>query len=183
MQKYLPIYVYGFITALVGVFLILPNNNLFLTVKYTLGISLILGAIFAFITAFTRQRKHVQFAYHEMHAMVMLTYGLSVILFCTSTKELISFTVFLFIFYAFSEIIFSSWLFNLHQKVVIQIAVIRALLGLVIGFGTIIALNFTEFTFQIFGVLFIMVGINIMLYIPVMKAQPFNIDQSQEKTF
>lgn len=178
MLKYLPIYIYGFITTLVGIFLILPNNNLFLTVKYTLGISLILGAIFAFITAFTRQRKHVQFAYHEMHALVMLTYSLSIILFCTSPKELISFTVFLFIFYAFSEIIFSTWLFNLHQKAIVQIAVIRALLGLVIGFGTIAALNFTDFTLQIFGVLFIMVGINIMLYLPVMKTQALDNKQS-----
>jgi hypothetical protein len=179
MQKHLPIYVYGFITVLVGIFLIIPNNHLFLTVKHTLGISLILGAIFAFISAFARQRKHVQFAYHEMHALVMLTYGLSIVLFCTSSKELISFTVFLFVFYAFSEIIFSSWIFNLHRKAVIQIAVIRALLGLAIGFGTIIALNYTAFTLQIFGALFIMVGINIMLYIPVMKAQPQDKIQSQ----
>lgn len=174
MQKYLPIYIYGFITTLVGLFLILSNNNLFLTVKYTLGISLILGAIFAFISAFARQRKQVQFAYHEMHALIMLTYGLSIILFCASSKELISFTVFLFVFYAFLEIIFSSWLFNLKQKVLIQIAVIRALLGLIIGFGTIIALNYTAFTLQIFGVLFIMVGIHIMLYVPVMKAHAFD---------
>jgi hypothetical protein len=131
---------------------------------------LIVGAIFAFITAFSRQRQEVQFAYHEMHALAMLVYGISLILLCNSTEKLISFTAFLFIFYALSEIIFCNWLFNLAQKVVFKIVAIRALLGLLIGIGTVVAMNYTEFTIQIFGAMFILVGINIILYVPVMKA-------------
>jgi hypothetical protein len=131
---------------------------------------LIVGAIFAFITAFSRQRQQVQFAYHEMHALAMLAYGISLILLCNSSEKLIAFTSFLFIFYAFSEIIFCNWLFNLAQKVVFKILAIRALLGLLIGIGTVVAMNYTEFTIQIFGAMFILVGINIILYVPVMKA-------------
>jgi uncharacterized membrane protein HdeD (DUF308 family) len=170
MKKHLPIYLYGSIIILVGVFLLFSENSSFKIIKITLGISLIVGAIFAFITAFSRQRQEVQFAYHEMHALAMLVYGISLILLCNSTEKLISFTAFLFIFYAFSEIIFCNWLFNLAQKVVFKIVAIRALLGLIIGIGTVVAMNYTEFTIQIFGAMFILVGINIILYVPVMKA-------------
>jgi uncharacterized membrane protein HdeD (DUF308 family) len=170
MKKHLPIYLYGSIIILVGVFLLFSENSSFQTIKITLGISLIVGAIFAFITAFSRQRQQVQFAYHEMHALAMLAYGISLILLCNSSEKLIAFTSFLFIFYAFSEIIFCNWLFNLAQKVVFKILAIRALLGLLIGIGTVVAMNYTEFTIQIFGAMFILVGINIILYVPVMKA-------------
>jgi uncharacterized membrane protein HdeD (DUF308 family) len=170
MKKHLPIYLYGSIIILVGVFLLFSENSSFQIIKITLGISLIVGAIFAFITAFSRQRQEVQFAYHEMHALAMLVYGISLILLCNSTEKLISFTAFLFIFYALSEIIFCNWLFNLAQKVVFKIVAIRALLGLLIGIGTVVAMNYTEFTIQIFGAMFILVGINIILYVPVMKA-------------
>jgi uncharacterized membrane protein HdeD (DUF308 family) len=170
MKKYLPIYLYGSIIILVGIFLLFSENSSFQIIKITLGISLIVGAIFAFITAFSRQRQQVQFAYHEMHALAMLVYGISLILLCNSSEKLIVFTSFLFIFYAFSEIIFCNWLFNLAQKVVFKILAIRALLGFLIGIGTVVAMNYTEFTIQIFGAMFILVGINIILYFPVMKA-------------
>lgn len=170
MKKHLPIYVYGSIIILVGIFLLFPENTSFQIIKTTIGISLIVGAIFAFITAFSRQRKQVQFAYHEMHALVMLVYGISLLLLCDSTDKLIAFTAFLFVFYAFSEIIFCNWLFNLAQKVVFKIVALRALFGLAIGIGTVVAINNSEITLQLFGLLFIMVGINIILYIPVMKA-------------
>lgn len=170
MKKHLPIYLYGSIIILMGVFLLFLENSSFHITKITLGISLIVGAIFAFITAFSRQRQQVQFAYHEMHALAMLVYGISLILLCNSIEKLIAFTAFLFIFYAFSEIIFCNWLFNLAQKVVFRIIAIRALLGLTIGIGTVVAMNYTEFTIQIFGAMFILVGINIILYVPVMKA-------------
>jgi uncharacterized membrane protein HdeD (DUF308 family) len=169
MKKYIPIYLYGSIIILVGVFLLFSNKFSFDFIRITLGISLIVGAIFAFITAFSRQRKQVQFAYHEMHALAMLVYSIVVILFCNTSERLESVTAFLFIFYAFSEIIFCNWLFNLAQKVVFKIVVIRSLLGLAIGIGTVVAISYSEIALQIFGLLFIMVGINIILYVPVMK--------------
>ncbi len=75
----------------------------------------------------------------------------------------------MFIFYAFSEIIFCNWLFNLGRKVLYSIVIVRFLLGLLIGIGTVVAMYQTEHTLQIFGVLFLMVGLNVLLYVPVMK--------------
>lgn len=174
MKKYLPIYTYGALIILSGIFLLFSQNTNFNVGKLTLGIPLTVGAIFAFIAALSRQRKQVQFAYHEMHALTMLVYGISILLFCNTFDKIISFSSFLFIFYAFSEIIFCIWIFNLAQKVVFKIVFVRLLLGLVIGIGTVAAMSFAEFTLEIFGVLLMMVGINVMLYVPVMKERQIN---------
>ena len=170
MNKSLPIYLYGSIKIFIGIFLLFSENITFNIIKFSLGIALIIGAIFAIISAFNRQRKQVQFAYHEMHAFAMLIYGVSLFLFCNSSEKLILFTAFLLVFYSFSEITFCVWLFNLGQKVVFKIVVIRTLLGLLIGAGTITAMYYSEYTLQIFGVMFFLVGINIIFYVPIMKA-------------
>lgn len=169
MNKFIPVYAYGVLLVFSGVFLILSAAYTFGMVKWTLGVTISLGAVVAFIAAFTRKRSQVQFAYHEMHALAMLVYGLTVLLYCKSFDELISVSVFLFFFYAFSEIIFCNWLFNLAKKVVIRIVVVRLFLGLAVGVGTIVALNDKEYSIQLFGLLFLMVVVNIMLYVPVMK--------------
>lgn len=171
MKKYLPIYVYGSLIILAGVFLLMSENRSFQMIKMTLGTSLIVGAIFAFVTAFVRQRQEVQFAYHQLHALAMLVYGISLVLLCNSTEKLILFTAFLFVFYAVSEILFFNWLFNLAQKVVFKIVAVRALLGLVIGVGTVVSMNYAAFSVQLLGAMFILVGVNILLYVPVMKAK------------
>jgi uncharacterized membrane protein HdeD (DUF308 family) len=176
MKKYIPIYVYGTIIILSGVILLFSDISNFNGIKYTLGITLTLGAIFAFLAALSRQRKQVQFAYHEMHALTMLVYGISVLAFCNTFDMLVSLTSFLFIFYAFSEIIFCTWLFNLNGKASYKIILVRLLVGLAIGMGTVVGMTLTAYTLEIFGVLFMMVGINIILYVPVMKR-----DQIDEK--
>ena len=178
MNKYIPIYLYGTVTILEGIFLLFSNDGAFNVIKLSLGISLSIGALLAFIAAFARQKHHVQFTYHELHALAMLAYGIAILAFCDTPEKLISFTAFLFIFYAFSEIIFCTWLFNLKQRVVSKIVFIRLLLGLVVGIGTIFAMNYSDFSIEIFGALFVMVGINILLYAPVMKANSFT-DVSQ----
>ncbi len=183
MNKYLPIYLYGAIVILEGTFLLFSEYSTFNIIKLSLGISLTIGAALAFMAAFSRQRKHVQFAYHEMHALAMLVYGISILVFCNTFEKLISFTAFLFIFYTFSEIIFCNWLFNLGQKVVYKIIIVRLLLGLAIGVGTVAAMNFSTFTLESFGILFIMVGINIMFYVPVMKGREFSEIQYAENEY
>lgn len=174
MNKYIPIYLYGAIIILEGIFLMLSKTSAINIIQPTLGITLTIGGILAFIAAFSRQRKQVQFAYHEMHALAMMVYGVSILLFCDTYDKIIFLTSFLFIFYAFSEIIFCIWLFNLAQKVSFKILIVRVLLGFAIGIGTVFAMNYSDFTLEIFGVLFIMVGTNIILYVPVMKEDQFH---------
>lgn len=164
-----PIYIYGTLIILAGVFLIFSKNLKFDFIKIILGSTLSASAIVAFISALVRPRKQIQFAYHEMHALAMLVYGVSILFIGTTIEILVSFTSFLFIFYTISEIIFCNWLFNLSQKVIFKIVFIRLLLGLIVGAGIILVMNFHEYTLEIFGSLFMLVGINILLYVPIIK--------------
>ncbi|MFT6826982.1 MAG: uncharacterized membrane protein HdeD (DUF308 family) [Roseivirga sp.] len=174
MKKYLSIYLYGAIIIFAGVFLLFSEYTSFDTLKLTIGISLTIAAIFSSISALSSRKSHVEFAYHEMHALAMLVYGVSVLLFCKTLETLTSLTAFLFIFYSFSEFIFCLRLFDLGKKVVLKIIIVRLVLGLAIGVGTIVAMNVSEFTLEGFGILFIMVGLNIMLYAPIMKNNKLN---------
>ncbi len=169
MKKYLPIYLYGYLTILEGIFLLFTEQSPFQMIRLTLGIALTIGAGLAFMAAYTSRQKQVQFAYHEIHALTMLVYGVSVLLFGNSMERLTSYTAFLLFFYSFSEIIFCSWIFNLEQLVVLKILIVRILLGLATGVGTIIAMSVPKHTLEIFGILFILVGINFILYVPIMK--------------
>ncbi|MES2779985.1 MAG: hypothetical protein V4651_08840 [Bacteroidota bacterium] len=173
MNKSIPLYVYGTIIILEGIFFFCSLNYTFHTIKFTLGFGLLMGAIFAFLTALTRQRRQVQFAYHEMHALAMMAYGISVLMVCTSLEMVLHATAYLFFFSAFSEIIFCSWLFNLGQTVAYKILFVRITLGLLTGLGTVISMNYTDtnipLSIAVFSVLFILVGLNVILYVPVMK--------------
>lgn len=181
MKKLVPIYLYGAIIILEGFFLLFSKQTDFNIIHLSLGVSLTIGAALAFVAALSRGRKQIQFAYHEMHALAMLVYGISVLLFCNTFESLVSLTSFLFIFYSVSEIIFCNWLFNLGQKTINKIIIVRVLLGLAVGIGTVIAMNHSAFTLECFGVLFIMVGINIMLYVPVMKGKELSDLPSESK--
>jgi uncharacterized membrane protein HdeD (DUF308 family) len=169
MNKYISIYLYGAITIFAGVFLLFSENSTFHSLKMTLGISLTIGAVFSFLSALLSRRKQVEFAYHEMHALAMIVYGLSVLMFCNTLETLTSLTAFLFFFYAFSEIVFCVRLFDLKSKIVYKIAIIRLLLGVAIGVGTALVMNDSKFNLEYFGILFTLVGVNILLYAPVLK--------------
>ncbi len=169
VQKYLPLYTYGALIILSGIFLIYLESSPFIGMQWALGITLSIASVFAFYTALSRQRKQVQFAYHEMHALAMLVYGISILVFCNTSEKFIFISSFLFIFYAFSEIIFCNWLFNLAQKVKYPIVILRLLFGLAIGIGAVLSMHYSKITLEIFGVLFILIGLNILLYVPIMK--------------
>ena len=169
MNKHIPLYIYGSTIIFSGFFLLFSDNSMFDVIKFNMGIAFIFGAFFAFLTALSRQRKQVQFAYHEMHAVAMIVYAIAVLFFCNSLETMISYTTFLLFFYTFSEIIFCYWLFNLLEKVVFKVLAIRFLLGFAVGIGTIAAMNYTEYALHIFGVVFILVGINVLYYVPAMK--------------
>jgi len=173
MRKNLPLYTYGAILILEGVFLLLSKNSEFQTIKYTMGITLIIGSIFAILTALSRKREQASFQYHEMHALAMLVYGVSVLLFANTLETLTNFSIFLFFFYAFSEIIFCLWIFHLENKVDYKIVLVRVSLGLLVGVGTIVIKHYYNINDAIalpgYGILFIIIGINILLYIPIME--------------
>lgn len=173
-QKNSNIYLYGAIIVLVGIFLLFSGDSTFQDIKFTLGISLIFGAILGFLAALSRKRTQVAFSYHEIHALVMVVYGISILVFITSMESLIILSGFLFFFYAFSEIIFCVWLFNLKSKVDYRIVLLRVFLGVLVGVGTIVIKHYYNLNDTIalpgYGILFIIIGTNIFLYVPIMKS-------------
>ena len=89
-----------------GVVLFFTENSNFEQTKTIIGFGLIIGALLAIISAISSHNKQVQFTYHEMHALTMLVYGVTILVFVKSLENLISLSIFLFVFYTFSEIIF-----------------------------------------------------------------------------
>ena len=179
MKKNLPLYLYGSMIIIAGIFLLFSQYYTFQIIRYTLGSALTAGAVFAFLTAFLRQRKHTEFAYHEMHAMTMMFYGFSVLLFANTLETLTYFSTFLFFFYTFSEITFCTWLLNLKGRVNFKILLIRLVLGLVAGAGTVVIVYYPRsgaINLEGFGVLFITIGINILLYVPIIKMKESNVN-------
>jgi hypothetical protein len=156
-----------------GALLLFSTRFNFLDLKNLLGAGITIGSVLAFVTALSRPGKPIQFAYHEMHGLIMLFFGLTVLVFCKNAETLLYCTSFLFMFYAFSEIIFCSWLLKLGQRVVYKIVNIRTLLGILSGFSAVLALSYSEtnmnLALMICGSIFVCIGLNVMLYIPVMK--------------
>lgn len=175
MKNNLPLYLYGSLIIVVGIFLVLLpyTQSAFLSVKLVTGVVLIIGAFLAFLTALKRKREQVQFAYHEIHALAMAAYGVAILLFCNSLEQLILLSGLLFFYYAFSEIIFCIWLFDLGKKVFYKILFVRLILGLAIGVGTVGIMYFNTTSSSVklagFGFLFMIVGVNILLYVPILK--------------
>ncbi len=186
MKKNLPLYVYGAVIIFAGVFLLYSKQFTFQTIKLTLGISLIIGAILAFLKALSRKRKQVEFSYHEINALSMMVYGFLILLLANNIEKLLYFSTFLMFFYAFSEIIFCNWLFNLRKKVIYKIIILRIILALIVGVGTILIMYYNtalnNLAIEGFGILFIIIGLNILLYIPVINNNEIEIiDKTSNK--
>lgn len=178
MKNYTLIYIYGAIIILEGIFLLFSRHYTFQTIKLTLGVSLIIAAVLAFLKVLSRQNKRIEFSYHEIHSLSMLIYGLAVLLFANSLETLVFISVFLFFFYTFSEISFCIWVFNLGKALAYKIVLVRVFLGLIVGLGAVVILHYFNLkeamALEGFGALFIIIGINILLYVPIMKRKDLN---------
>ncbi len=166
---------HGLLIVASGILTIVFQNESYTFIKYMLFGSLLISAIFGFIAMAKRTKQQVQFAYHELHTLTIVIYAFALLLFGNSFERLTYFTAFLFIFYAFSEIIFCFWLLNIHGRVNLKTLITRFLLGLICGLGTVTVLSYPEWKENLkligYGVIFIIIGINIILHKPIMKRE------------
>ena len=174
MNKLIPIYIYGIVIILQGIFILLFQQLDFEFIKWNLGVSSILASLLALTAAFYCREKQVQLAYHELHSFMMLIYGIVLLFFCNSLDRLIFSSIILFLFYSISEIVFCNWLFNLSSKLGFKVLFVRLIIGLFTGMGAVWALALSEQPMLILGALFMLVGVNIVMYVPIVKANYLN---------
>jgi|UPI00047A274B hypothetical protein len=73
---------------------------------------------------------------------------------------------------------FCNWLFNLENKVQFKILFIRLFLGLTVGIGTVVLMNYfildKTIVMEGYGILLAAIDFNVLLYVPIMKSKvPF----------
>ncbi len=171
MSKETSLRLQGILFISTGILAIVFSNASFVFLKYLLIGLLTPAAILGTMTAVKRIKQHVQFIYQEIHTFSIITYVIALLLFCNSFERLISFTAFLFLFYAFSEIVFCNWLFNLEGKANLKVLLVRVLSGLFIGVAVIAILSYSGLNQNLklvgYGIIFIITGINTFLYKPI----------------
>lgn len=173
MNKQQTLYLYGFLVILTGILIIGLRAESIHLLKCVMACCLIPAALLAFGTALKSKNSRVQFAYHELHALALVVYAGLMLTYCEDFECFIYLTTFFFVFYTFSEMVFAAWLFNLNPVLVYQIALTRILFGFVIGIGAIAILYHPDLTqserLMGYGIIFIILGINILFYKRVMK--------------
>jgi peptidoglycan/LPS O-acetylase OafA/YrhL len=173
MTKQLSLYLYGSLIIIAGLLLFILQSEPLRVIQYTTAGCILLAAIFAFITALKRNGKQVQFAYHEIHGLALLGYFVALFFFCHNVERFTYITAHFFVFYAFSEIIFAIWLFNLKKQISSKILILRLVLAFFIGISTMAILNYSEANpitnLICIGGIFVIIGVNILLYQPIMQ--------------
>jgi hypothetical protein len=167
-----PVYLYGYAIIFAGLSLAFIDDSNFQWIKTIVGILTLSGSAVAFLAAVSRHKRHVEFVYHEIHALSMMFYSISLLFFCDQPRDLTFNTSFLLFFYAFSEIIFCNLLYNLSQRVVSRIIGVRLTIALIVGIGAVVANSFKDSSFQVFALLFVLIGVNVIFYVPVLKYGP-----------
>jgi hypothetical protein len=175
MSKNVSLYLQGLFVVMTGILIIVFQNESHDFLKNLISSCILISVAFGLNTSMRRVKRQVQFAYQEIHTLSFMIYAIALFLFCGSYESLSYFTAFLFIFYAFSEIIFCFWLFNLHGKVNIKVLIRSILLALVSGIGTVTVISYPALTPSVklmgYGIIFIIIGLNLLLYKPIMKRE------------
>lgn len=185
MSRKLSLFLSGIFIMIPGILLIVLHQASFETIRYVLLAFLAPSAILGVITAVKRYREHVQFVYQEIHTWGLLIYVIAIAVFCISFESLNKYSVFLFMYYAVSEIIFCSLLFNLKGKVILNTLILRIAFSFIIGIGTTIIVSTQEIlqTTKLmgYGIVFILMGINALLYQPIMNQERLPISDTSAR--
>jgi hypothetical protein len=173
MNKKLFLYLQGSLLLLAGIMLVFLQNQPYDSVNSLLLICLIPSAFFGLIAAIKSFRLKIQFFYQEIHTLSLTVFAITLFLFARDFEWLNDITTFFIMFYTFSEITFCNWLFNLPDRIDSKILIVRISLALFCGIGAVVIYSYSAINQNLklvgFGVIFIAIGINILLFKPVIK--------------
>lgn len=171
-KEIVPVYLYSYAIMFAGLSLAFITETNFHWIKPIVGILTLIGSAIAFFTAISRHKRRVEFVYHEIHALSFLIFGNSLLFLCDNMKDLSLIISYLLFIYAFSEIVFCNLLYNLGQRAVIRTVGIRLTIAIIVGVGAVAAISFRESSFLIFAFLLVLIGVNVIFYVPILKYGP-----------
>lgn len=172
MTKYQSLLIYGSLVIMAGIVLIICHQQFTVGMQYTIAALMLLSAVFAYITSTKNKNKLVRFRYHELHALSFMIYSILMLWYIGSNYS-VFITSYFMMYYGISEMIFCIWLFNLKTFVNFTILIIRLVMGLVIYVSAVmiqmIAKSNQSKELIGYGFVFILIGIHILLYRPVIQ--------------
>ncbi len=176
MSKYNALYIYAILLIISGFVLIGLVESSYKLLSETFFFTIILGALFASVTAFKCKSDQVPLNYHAIHSIGLALYGLSFFMLAKDLQTLYLFSVFYLLYYGIAEIIFGIQMLLQKDKMLFRIIAVRLGIGFVISLtsvGIYISLNkYIDIinSIKIIGVLFMLAGVNLFFFKSVLKS-------------
>lgn len=149
MTRYQSVIIYGILIVLNGIILMALSYNTSRAIQYSVGIGMILAAIFAIISSRKSKDYQIPMKYHAIHAGGMLAYGLAIFVLAIDIELFFNITTFFLIYYGIVEIIFCLQLFILKTRIPLYVIVARMIVGLAISLGAVFILAASEVDFSV----------------------------------
>lgn len=144
MNRYQAVIIYGVLIVINGLILMALSYNPSKIIQYSVGIAMILAAIFAIISSRKSKDFQIPMKYHAIHAGGMMAYGLAIFFLAIDIELFFNITTFFLLYYGIIEIIFCLQLFILKTRIPLYVNVIRMIIGLAIAIGAVFVLAATE---------------------------------------
>ncbi len=173
MNKYQTNVLSGILIIIAGIFLlVIPYTNS-IAIHYAVAFCMIASAYLAMLTAFKTKNILIPFRYHELHALGMVVYGILILFYPTNLSVFLNITSFFFLYYGLTEMIFCFQVLNQHAIIRFEIASLRLAIGFTIYLGAVIIFGFAgtnqNYTVIGYGIMIILIGINMVLFKTVLK--------------
>ena len=86
MTKYQSLTIYGILMMVTGVILIALSYNPSQTMQYSVALTMLFSAAFAFWATYQSRNIPSSMKYHGLHALGMLIYGVAILFFATDIQ-------------------------------------------------------------------------------------------------
>lgn len=170
MSRYLTLYIYALLMMSSGGAIILLIQSPFELMLQTFFMLIMLSAFFTGITAYKYRADQIPLNYHGLHAIGLLIYSLSLLIFASDASIFFNISIFYLLYYGLAELIFGLQMLLQKDQMLFRIIAIRIDLGFLIAItavGLYISIdkyiNLTNAN-KIVGLLFIACGVNLFFF-------------------
>ena len=168
MTRYQAVIIYGVLIVINGIILMALAYSPTRAIQYSIGLCMILAAVFAIISSSKSKDFQIPMKYHAIHAGGMMAYGLAIFFLAIDIELFFNITTFFLLYYGIVEIIFCLQLFILKTKIPLYVNVSRMIVGLAIALGAVFILAAADVNLSIAliasGITFLFSGIIIIIF-------------------